>query len=116
MDEDINKGEDGNSVGPLTKEEVIAVIKDSFKNSDESLRYMDSIISNLTEPRRLEASNPRSISFLTWIFPVLMLFIGRGSEGQGKEPLKEERDEQDNKDGEGDSVEKSPECSQENHR
>lgn len=76
MDEKNKEEMPGTSLDTLTKEEVLDTIKSVFKDNEESLKYIDNIINNLVELKRLSVANPASTSLVTWILPILLLFTG----------------------------------------
>lgn len=94
MEEENKEGTAENPLSTLTKEEVLETIKRIFKDNEESLKYIDNIISNLVEIKRLEVSKPGSTSFATWILPILLLF-GPSLDGLDKDLLNRVEDETD---------------------
>lgn len=76
--------EQNDSPDSLTRERIEEIIRDTFKDSEKSLKYFDSIIDNLLELKKLEVNNPKSTSFMTWIMPILLLFTGFWSSDQKK--------------------------------
>lgn len=52
MSEEIDEKKVDNSLSSLTKEEVLETIRSIFKDNEESLKYVDSIISNLVELKK----------------------------------------------------------------
>lgn len=60
MDEKNKEEMPGTSLDTLTKEEVLDTIKSVFKDNEESLKYIDNIINNLVELKRLSVANPTS--------------------------------------------------------
>lgn len=95
MDEKNKEEMPGTSLDTLTKEEVLDIIKSVFKDNEESLKYIDNIINNLVELKRLSVANPTSTSLVTWILPILLLFTGSWTNNQSEELLKEKEDETD---------------------
>lgn len=116
MSEEIDEKVEDNSLNSLTKEEVLETIRSIFKDNEESLKYIDNIISNLVGLKRLSVTNPTSTSLMTWIPTILLLFTGSWANNQSEELLKDEEDESDNKNGEGHPMEESTQCCQENYR
>lgn len=94
MEEENKEGTAENQLSTLTKEEVLETIKGIFKDNEESLKYIDNITSSLVEIKRLEANNPRSTSFATWILPILLVF-GPSLDGLDKDLLNKVEDETD---------------------
>ena len=82
-----------NSLSTLTKEEVLEPVKNVFKGNEESLKYIDSILNNLVELKKLEAANPQCTSLTRWILPILLMFTGSWANNQSSELLKEKEDE-----------------------
>lgn len=110
MNEEIKETEAANVP---SKEEIIDAIRDAFKDNEEGLKLIDSIMSNLVELKKLDKSKPGSASFRMWIMFIMFLF-GMPSLEQplfGLEPTEREEDEQSIKNGEGDSVEEGTQCS-----
>lgn len=95
MDEKNKEKMSGTSLDTLTKEEVLDTIKSIFKDNEESLKYIDSIINNLVELKRLSIANPMTTSLMTWIPTILLLFTGSWVNNQSKELPKEKEDEAD---------------------
>lgn len=95
MDEKNKEEMPDTSLDTLTKEEVLDTIKSVFKDNEESLKYIDNIINNLVELKRLSVANPTSTSLVTWILPILLLFTGSWTNNQSEELLKEKEDETD---------------------
>lgn len=93
MSEEIDKKVEDNSLNSLTKEEALETIRSIFKDNEESLRYIDNIISNLVELKKISVANPTSTSLMTWIPTILLLFTGSWASNQGEELLKEREDE-----------------------
>lgn len=110
MSEEIDKRTVDNSLSSLTKEEVLETIRSIFKDNEESLKYVDSIISNLVELKKISVANPMSTSLMTWIPTILLLFTGPWASNQGEELLKKEEDEPDNKNGKSDPMEEGTKC------
>lgn len=81
------------SLDTLTKEEVLDTIKSIFKDNEESLKYIDNIISNLVELKRLSVANPTSTSLVTWIIPILLLFTDSWTDNQSEKSLEEKERE-----------------------
>ena len=110
MNEEIKETEAANVP---SKEEIIDAIKSTFKDNEEGLKLIDSIMSNLVELKKLDKSKPGSVSFRMWMMFIMFLF-GMPSFEQplfGLEPTEREEDEQSIKNGEGDSVEEGTQCS-----
>lgn len=49
-----------NSLSSLTKEEVLETIRSIFKDNEESLKYVDSIISNLVELKKISDADSKA--------------------------------------------------------
>lgn len=90
----------------LTKEEVLETIRSVFKDNEESLKYIDGIINNLVELKRLSIANPMTTSLMTWIPTILLLFTGSWVNNQSEE----KENESGNKNGESDLVEEGTKC------
>ena len=71
MEEETNEEVVGS---PITKEEIIDAIKESFKENEEGLKIVDSIMNNLVELKKLDNSKPGSASFRMWIMFLMFLF------------------------------------------
>lgn len=95
MSKDISEKVEDNSLSSLTKEEVLETIKSIFMDNEESLKYINNIISNLVELKKISVANPMSTSFMTWIPTILLLFTGSWVSNQGDELLKEKEYEID---------------------
>lgn len=57
-----------------SKEEIIDAVKSAFKDNEEGLRLLDSIMSNLVELKKLDNSKPGSASFRMWMMFIMFLF------------------------------------------
>lgn len=95
MDEKNKEEMPKTSLDTLTKEEVLETIRSVFKDNEESLKYINNIISNLVELKKLNVANPVSTSFMTWIPTILLMFAGSWVDNQSVELLKEKEDEAD---------------------
>lgn len=82
MNEEIDEKSVDNSLSSLTEEEVLETIKSVFKDNEESLKYVDNIINNLVELKKLSVANPASTSFMTWIPIILLMYAGSWTNNQ----------------------------------
>lgn len=113
MNEEVEKTEGTATPEVPSKEEIVDAIKSAFKDNEEGLKLIDSIMGNLVELKKLDNSKPGSASFRMWIMFIMFLF-GMPSLEQplfGLEPTERTEDEQGIKDGESDSVEEGTQCS-----
>ena len=55
-----------------SKEEIIDAVKSAFKDNEEGLRLLDSIMSNLVELKKLDNSKPGSASFRMWMMFIIV--------------------------------------------
>lgn len=80
-----------------TKEEMIETIKSAFKDNEEGLKLIDSIMNNLVKLKELERINPQSASFRMWMMYMLFLLGGSCYEQPiwGLEPSERKEDETD---------------------
>ena len=95
----------------MSQEELTEAIKNAFKDNEEGLKHVDSIMNSIVELQKLDKEKPGSAMFRIWIMFLLMLFGGTGFGFLDTELMKEKEDESNNKDGESDSMEESTQCS-----
>lgn len=78
----------------LTKEDILNTIRDIFKDNEEALKHLDSIINGLAGIKKLDTESPRSNSFILWMIPILLLF-GPSFDELDKDLLKAIKNETD---------------------
>lgn len=85
-----------------SKEEMEEAIRKAFKDNEEGLKAIESIMNNMVKLREMDKTNPSSSAFRLWIM-FLVFLLG------GLDNVKE--NESNNKDRESDLMEESTQCS-----